>query len=98
MPHPLVVHCKRQPFDVYIGRPSFWGNPFIVGIDGTRAEVIAKYREWLEAQPALLARLPELKGKVLGCWCAPKECHGEVLAELANGDIIESFLAMEPKP
>jgi hypothetical protein len=79
-----VVHCKREPFDVYIGRPGKWGNPFVIGKDGTRAEVIAKYREWLLSQPALVAALPELKDKTLGCWCAPQACHGNVLAELAN--------------
>ncbi len=79
-----VVHCKRETFDVYIGRPSCWGNPFTIGADGTREEVIAKYRTWLAQQPDLMARLPELKGKVLACWCAPKACHGDVLLALAN--------------
>lgn len=79
-----VAHCKRDKYDVYIGRPSKWGNPFIVGIDGTREEVISKYRVWLCAQPHLLAALHELKGKVLACWCAPLACHGDVLAELAD--------------
>lgn len=79
-----VVHCKRAKHDVYIGRPSKWGNPFAIGKDGTREEVIEKYRGWLQTQPALLAALPELKGKTLGCWCSPQACHGDVLAELAN--------------
>ena len=81
-----VVHCKRQPFDIYIGRPSKWGNPFVVGQDGTREEVIAKYEQWLLAdeQSALRAALTELRGKVLGCWCAPKACHGDVLARLSD--------------
>ena len=85
-PHPFVVHCKRAKFDVYIGRgrASPWGNPFQIGKDGTREEVIAKYRAWLLQQPELMARLPELRGKILGCWCSPKPCHGEVLAALAN--------------
>ena len=83
MAHPLVVHCKRAPHDVYIGRPSKWGNPFVVGRDGTRAEVIARYERWLASQPELLAALPVLAGKTLGCWCAPAPCHGEVLARLA---------------
>ena len=39
-----VVHCKKAPFDVYIGRPSKWGNPYSIGPDGTREEVIEKYR------------------------------------------------------
>jgi hypothetical protein len=80
----LVVHCKRATFDVYIGRPSKWGNPFVIGRDGTRAEVVAQYRRWLLTQADLLAALPELKGRTLGCWCAPHACHGDVLAELAN--------------
>ena len=81
---PKVVHCKREKYDVYIGRPSPWGNPFVIGRDGTREQVIQKYEQWLLTQPALLAALPELKGKVLGCWCSPKPCHGDVLVRLAN--------------
>lgn len=80
-----VVHCKRERYDVLIGRPSKWGNPFQIGKDGTREEVIAKYREWIQGQPELLAALPELQGKTLGCWCAPKPCHGDVLVELVYG-------------
>lgn len=79
-----VVHCKREPYDVYIGRPSKWGNPFVVDQDGTRAEVIEKYERWLSTMPELLAELDELRGQVLGCWCAPLPCHGDVLARLAN--------------
>lgn len=79
-----VVHCKRDRFDVYIGRPSKWGNPFLIGKHGTREEVIAKYEVWLRTQPHLVAALPELRGKVLGCWCSPQRCHGDVLARLAN--------------
>ena len=81
-----VVHCKREPFDVYIGRPSKWGNPFVVGKDGTREEVVAKYRRWLETerQDLMWSAPKELRGKVLGCWCAPKSCHGDVLLRLAN--------------
>ncbi len=84
MPHPLVVPCKRAPHDVYIGRPSKWGNPFVVGRDGTRAQVIERYERWLVEQPELVAALPELAGKTLGCWCAPQGCHGDVLARLAS--------------
>ena len=84
--HRLVVHCKREPHDVYIGRPSKWGNPFTIGKDGTREEVIIKYLKWLKNQPELIAALPELKGKRLGCWCAPKACHGDMLAKLANDE------------
>lgn len=80
----VVVHCKKQTYDTYIGRPSKWGNPFVIGKDGTREEVIQKYREWLMKQEDLLAALPELKGRRLGCWCAPESCHGDVLKELVD--------------
>jgi hypothetical protein len=79
-----VVHCQRDEYDVYIGRPSKWGNPFEIGKDGTRDDVIRKFREWVVKQPDLMASLPELEGKRLGCWCSPQRCHGDVLYELAN--------------
>ena len=69
---------------VYIGRPGIWGNPFVIGKDGTRNEVIAKFERWIVQQPRLMARLEELKGKHLVCWCAPARCHGDVLVKLAN--------------
>ena len=87
-----VVHCKREPYDVYVGRPSKWGNPFQIGRDGTREEVIACYRDWVQAQPALLVEIPTLRGKTLGCWCAPNQCHGDVLAVLADTLDLETLL------
>lgn len=84
MNRPTVVHCKRDPYDVYIGRPSKWGNPFKIGRDGTREHVLDLYRQWIQTQPGLMAALPELRGKVLGCWCKPLSCHGDVLAELVE--------------
>lgn len=75
-----VVHCRREAYDIYIGRPSKWGNPFVLGHAATPEEAVADYRHW----PDLLAALPELKGETLGCWCAPPPCHGDVLAELAD--------------
>lgn len=79
-----VVHCKKEPYDVYIGRPSRWSNPYKIGIDGTREEVIECYRIWLSVQHELLSEIDELEGMTLGCWCAPKACHGDVLAHLTN--------------
>lgn len=79
-----IVHCKRDKFDIYIGRPSKWGNPFTIGKDGTRNEVIEKYRDWIKTQPDLIASLHELRDKTLGCWCSPNACHGDILVELAN--------------
>jgi hypothetical protein len=81
---PRVVHCKRERHHVYIGRPSKWGNPFLIGRDGDRAQVIARYEHWLLENETLMSALDELRGLVLGCWCAPHACHGDVLARLAN--------------
>jgi len=79
-----VVNKKRDAYDVYIGRGSIWGNPFIIGKHGDRAEVIRKYEEYLANSPVLLARLPELLGKRLACFCAPLACHGHVLKRWAE--------------
>lgn len=88
-----VVHCKKEKYDVYIGRPSKWGNPF-THKDGTKAEFILPtrqecidaFRTWITEGKGmyLLKDLHELKGKTLGCWCSPQSCHGDVLMELAN--------------
>lgn len=83
----MVVHCKRDRYDVYIGRPSKWGNPFPLDGEDSRDRVIAQYERWLLTQPELTASIGELRGKVLGCWCAPRPCHGDVLARLANADM-----------
>ena len=85
-----VVHCRREPYDVYIGRPTKWGNPFYLTAPlrrnaAARAAVIEKYEAWLKTQPELLVALGELRGKVLGCYCAPLPCHGDVLLRIANG-------------
>lgn len=79
-----VVHYKKSRYDVYIGRPSKWGNPFRVGKDGTRDIVIQKYKHWILTQEELLDSLQELEGRVLGCWCRPELCHGDVLVELSD--------------
>ena len=93
---PRVVHFKRTPVPgmVYIGRGSKWGNPFThregtaaQWIVSSREEAITCYEAWLMTQPSLLAALPELRGKTLGCWCAPLACHGDVLLRLANAPV-----------
>lgn len=82
-----VVNCREADYDVFIGRPSIWGNPFKIGIHGNRSEVIEKYRQYLLDHPYLLQLAKEqLKGKVLGCFCKPLTCHGDVLVELLNKD------------
>ena len=92
MAETTVVHNQEEPYDVYIGRevPEFglpaskWGNPFVMADDSDeeRTRAIEEYRSWIGDQPELLAALEELRGKRLGCWCAPKPCHGNVLIEL----------------
>jgi uracil-DNA glycosylase len=77
---PVVVNKNTEDFDVDITRKGKWGNPFRIGADGSRLEVIKKYENWLPKQDDLLKQLPELSGKRLGCVCAPLICHGEVLA------------------
>jgi hypothetical protein len=81
-----VVHCKKEPYDIYIGRPSKWGNPFAIGKDGTREEVIQKYEDYILNSPDLINDLKELKGKILGCWCHPQKCHGDVLKKLCENE------------
>lgn len=89
---PRVVHCKKEPYDVYIGRPSKWGNPY-THLENTsapyvvdsREDAVRLYEEWIRSQPELMeAAKKELKGKVLGCWCSPLACHGDVLIKIAN--------------
>ena len=88
-PRTRVVHVKKAAhYDVYIGRAnprnglpaSIWANPF----KGEGA--IERFRRYLMApkQAWLRKRLPELRGAVLGCWCRPLACHGDVLAKLAD--------------
>ncbi|MFP1133318.1 DUF4326 domain-containing protein [Asticcacaulis sp. W401b] len=71
---------------VYIGRGSKWGNPFRMGADGDRAEVILRHERWMASQVALLRALDELRGHDLVCFCAPAACHGDLLLRLANAD------------
>jgi hypothetical protein len=70
---------------VYVGRPSRFGNPFVLGRHGDRAAVVARFEAWLLANPDLLAAArTELRGKDLVCWCAPEACHADVLLRIAN--------------
>lgn len=90
-----VVHCQKEKYDVYIGRPSKWGNPFTHIKDKqtkanfiveTREDAINSYTEWITNGDGkyLLDDLIELNGKILGCWCYPKSCHGDVLIKLCK--------------
>lgn len=79
---------RATPDDFYIGRPSVFGNPFVIGKDGDREQVISKYREWfyqkLKDDVQFLIAVNGLKGKRLICWCSPQRCHGDVIAEFLN--------------
>jgi hypothetical protein len=95
-----VVNLRFNPFDQYIGRPGkgqdgYFGNPFVIGKDGDRDTVIALYREYfylrIKVDPEFKRRVEELRGKVLGCFCAgkggltaldkPFTCHGQIILE-----------------
>ena len=82
---PKLINKNTSAFtkeDVYIGRGSIWGNPYIIEKHGTREEVIRKYEQHIRSSPRHLKKLPELKGKNLVCYCAPLACHGDVLFKL----------------
>lgn len=75
---------NNDPYDVYIGRGSIFGNPFEIGRDGNRDEVIEKYKVWFYQvlkDRIFRQALSPLRGKRLGCFCAPQRCHGEVILE-----------------
>lgn len=85
-----LVKWLENPNHVYIGRnnhyvpgakQSIWANPFSVNKYG-RDECLRLYKEHVTTNPELMRKLPELKGKILGCWCHPEPCHGHILAEL----------------
>lgn len=89
----IIVNKHHDKSGEYIGRGSPLGNPFVIGKDGSREQVIAKYRVWLNEQimrknPVVLDELNRLgnkaidkKGLALQCFCYPKPCHGEVIKE-----------------
>lgn len=77
-----VVNIRHEPCDILICRPSKWGNPFPIEGRMTRERAIRAYEVWIRRRPDLLATLPELVGKRLGCHCKPLACHGDVLVKL----------------
>ena len=77
-----VVHFKKEPYTVYIGRPSQFGNPYPL-VEYPRSEAIEKYEVYARENPKLLAAIKELDhDSVLGCWCAPRACHGDIIIKL----------------
>jgi hypothetical protein len=93
-----VANLRHEPLAdaVYVGRAvpgrglaaSPFANPYHVGQDGSRADVIELYRKWLLRRPELLSRLRELRGRRLACWCKPEPCHADALAELVDADAL----------
>lgn len=88
-----IREAKAAGRYVYIGRgqDSVWGNPFTHVPTGTLAkfvvpydQVLARYEEYVRASEMLMNRLGTLRGKVLGCFCKPKPCHGDVLVRLCE--------------
>jgi hypothetical protein len=81
----LIRWAESEGKYVRIDRRTEWGNPFEMPADGDRETVIAAYAEhYLPHKPSLLEKLPTLRGKVLGCWCAPDRCHGDILRTRAR--------------
>lgn len=85
----IVVNKYKEKYDVYIGRPSSFGNPFAIGKDGTRDEVIDKFEDYfhnrLQTDDSFKKEVLSLSGLKLGCFCKPLRCHGDVIAEYLNG-------------
>jgi hypothetical protein len=80
----LIAWAEAEGLLVKIDRKTEWGNPFKETKDCNRAEACKRFEEYLQGRPDLLARLGDLKGKVLLCWCHPLRCHGDFLAARAN--------------
>lgn len=90
---PRVVNLNREGYDVRIDRMTEFGNPFVIGKDGNREEVIRKFAEYAKRSRFIDNVLPTLLGQKLGCHCAPQPCHGDVLVEMMyQRKIIPSYL------
>lgn len=76
-----VVNKYWEPHEVYIGRGSIWGNPFRMASEADRVTVVAKHKQhlWKQIKDGVITKqmLLSLDGKRLGCYCAPKACHGD---------------------
>jgi hypothetical protein len=89
-----VVNKRKEDYDTYIGRGSVFGNPFKIGVDGDRDEVIEKFRTYfykrIEEDEGFKYTVLQLKDRRLGCFCKPKKCHGDVIVEyLEKGETNE---------
>lgn len=92
-----VVNIKNDPYDIYIGRGSPFGNPYSDNpnsqakwIVESRDESIRLYEQWVWNQPSLIKQIrKDLKDKILGCYCKPLNCHGDILMKIAESPSIE---------
>lgn len=84
-----VVNLRRHPHEIYIGRGSPFGNPFKISVNGDRETVIRKYRGYFYDKMLydndFKDKVHSLKGKILGCYCKPLTCHGDVIVEYLEG-------------
>ncbi len=92
---------KDEPYDIYIGRGSKWGCPYTIIKDrptlaseivDSKEEALSKYKEYVLTSPELMESLDELEGKVLGCFCKPEKCHGDILLELLTKKKLQKML------
>ncbi len=82
-----VVNKYKEKYDAYCGRGTIWGNPYEIGIDGNRDEVIERYRKWFNfviKDEVFKNSLLKLKDKKIACFCAPQKCHLDIIAEYLN--------------
>ena len=86
-----VVNMHRSEYDVYVGRPSIFGNPFCTKPGEDRMKTIAKYQSYfldrIKTDPEFRQAAEDLKGKILGCHCKPKPCHADIIAAWCNGEL-----------
>ena len=89
---------RPQPGEIYIGRPSKWGNPFKMRGEQDRIRVITQYRDRLvhrlRTGSLTRAELADLHGHPLTCWCAPRACHGDPLEAAARWAATEPGVAL----
>ena len=83
-----VVNIRKEKHDVYIGRAGkgqsgYYGNPFVLGKDGNRDEVLEKYRVYFDRRinddPVFRENILALRDQTLGCFCDPLPCHGHII-------------------
>ena len=91
-----VVNIHKEPYDVCIMRPSIYGNPYVIGRDGTREEVIEKFRRYfyerIKRDEAFLIAVIKLRDQRIGCCCAPDPCHGDIYVEFLERPIEDEYL------